>query len=152
MCRHGWLVGCEAGVTEDAGNRTDVDDPTVSMLDHVARHRLGNKEAATEIRIEDEVPVVPRHIERGFAHVAAGIIDEMCTWGESGDCGPSSWLRYWIVRVRRARGATARRPLASSSATKGRRSSLVAAGKYEIGTGRGEGKGDVLAETPAGSG
>ena len=37
---------------------------------------LGDKEAAAQIGIEDQVPIVPGHIERRLAHIAAGIVDQ----------------------------------------------------------------------------
>ena len=46
------------------------------MGDHAACDRLGNEEAAAQIRIEHKVPVVPGDFERRLADIAACVVHE----------------------------------------------------------------------------
>src|SRR4029077_3596888 len=70
-------VGCEAGVTGVAGNRTNVDDAPAAARDHAAAgDGLGEKKAAAQIRVEDEVPVVPGNLSGWLWPGAAGVVDQ----------------------------------------------------------------------------
>src|ERR1700678_39690 len=66
----------DAGITEDARNRSDVDNPSVAAFDHAARECLGNKERTAQICVEYQVPIVPGNVERRFAHVATRVVDK----------------------------------------------------------------------------
>jgi hypothetical protein len=46
------------------------------MRHHLFCDCLGDEEGAPQIRVENEVPVVPRHVNGPFPHVAAGVVDE----------------------------------------------------------------------------
>ncbi len=69
-------VGREPRISEDARHRTDIDDAPIAMLDHAARHLLRDKEGSAQIRVEHHVPIVPGHIESGFAGIASGVVDQ----------------------------------------------------------------------------
>ena len=43
---------------------------------HVSRHRLRDEKGAAQVRVENQVPVVPRDVDRFLPHVAAGVVDE----------------------------------------------------------------------------
>src|SRR5580700_287214 len=65
-----------ASVTGNAGDGSNVDDASVSARDHAAGHGLRHKKASAKICIENQIPFVPGHVERGFAHIAPGIVDQ----------------------------------------------------------------------------
>src|SRR5580704_1550551 len=69
-------VGAESGESGDAGNGADVDDAAVVVLHHAARNSLRDEEASTQIRIENQVPVVPSDVDGGLSNVATGVVDE----------------------------------------------------------------------------
>ena len=70
-------IGGEAGVPGDAGDAADEDDAAVLGGDHeFLGGLLGEEEGAAEVRVENEVPVVPGDIHGGLADVAAGVADE----------------------------------------------------------------------------
>src|SRR5262249_45446246 len=66
----------EARVAGDARYGTNVDDPARAARDHAPGHRLGNKERATEVGVEDCVPVVPCNVGGRLANIAAGVVDK----------------------------------------------------------------------------
>jgi hypothetical protein len=55
---------------------TNIDNSSVSSLDHVRCEGLRNEKGAAEVRVQHEIPVAPRNVYRGFANIAACIIDE----------------------------------------------------------------------------
>src|SRR5882762_3987880 len=52
-------VGPESGIASHAGHGTDVDDAPVLPRNHPTRDRLGNEEAAPQIGVENQVPIIP---------------------------------------------------------------------------------------------
>ncbi len=66
----------EACIPKHARHRTDIDDPPVALRNHPARHCLRHKEAAAQIRLHHQVPIVPRHIQRGLAHIASSVVHQ----------------------------------------------------------------------------
>jgi len=50
---------------------------------HSASHCLCDKEAAPQVGIEDQVPIFPGDINRRFADIATGIVDEDIDVAES---------------------------------------------------------------------
>jgi hypothetical protein len=48
----------------------------IAALHHAAGDGLRGEEDTAEIGVEDQVPIVPGHFERGLANVAAGVVDE----------------------------------------------------------------------------
>ena len=113
---------------------------------------LRDEEAAAQVGVEDQVPVVPGDVEGGLAHVAAGVVDEDVDLAEGGFGFGAPCSRCWRWSRTSSSSATARRPRASISASKGARVSRLAAGEDEVGAGVGERAGEVLAEAAAGAG
>ncbi len=144
-------VGREAGVAKDAGDGADVDDAAVAALDHTAGDGLGDEEAAAQVGVEDEVPVVPGDVESGLADVAAGIVDEDVNraeggfgfFGEALDAGGVADVEFQRDGAA-AEGVDLGFEVGECFA--------AAAGEDEVGSGAGEGAGEVLAEAAAGSG
>src|ERR1700728_1725938 len=77
-------VGREPRIAKDAGNRTDVDDAAIAMLDHASRNRLRDKESAPKICVEHQVPILPGDIERRLANIAARVIHQNVNLREPG--------------------------------------------------------------------
>ena len=69
-------IGRKAGISEDAGDRPDIDDASVAVGDHLPCHGLRHEKAAAQIRVEHQVPVVPGHIERRLPHVASRVVHQ----------------------------------------------------------------------------
>ncbi len=46
------------------------------MRHHALRNFLRDKEAASQIGIEDQIPVIPRDLERRLTDIASSIVDE----------------------------------------------------------------------------
>ena len=116
-----------------------------------SRDRLGDKEAAPQVGVENEVPVVPGDIERGFADIASGVVDQDVDLAEGGLSLLGHSLDAGWSRTSSA-SETARRPSASISASNAARCLALAAGEDEIGAGLRQGAGEILPEPAAGSG
>ena len=69
-------IGTEAGIPGNAGHRTDIDDAPVAARNHVTHDGLRDKKTSAQVRVENQVPIVPGDFQRGFADVATGIVDE----------------------------------------------------------------------------
>src|SRR5580693_9254203 len=69
-------VRCETSVTRNAGDGADVDDAPILTRNHAARHGLRHEKTSAKICVEDEIPIVPGYVERGFAHVASRVVHE----------------------------------------------------------------------------
>src|SRR5665213_2483738 len=91
-------------ISEYTRHRADVDDASVTVRHHAARQLLCNKEAAPQIGIEHEVPVLPADIESRLAHVASGIVDEnmyLATGGFGGGGHPFNAALVPYVKIER---------------------------------------------------
>ena len=82
-------IGSQPGVARHTGDGADIDDAPVAPGNHATRDCLGDKEASTQIRIQNQIPVFPGDLKRGFADVAAGIVHEDIDMSESSfsSCG-----------------------------------------------------------------
>src|ERR1700722_5060399 len=76
-------IGAEAGESGDAGDRADADDASVIVFDHAARNSLRDEERASQIRIENQIPVVPGDVDGGFSHVTTRVVHEDVDLAES---------------------------------------------------------------------
>lgn len=144
-------VGAEAGVSGDAGDGADIDDASVALLDHAAGEMLGDEEAAAEVGVEDEVPVVPGDVEGGLADVASGVVDEDVDLGDEG----VGFGGHGLDTLLAADVELKRDGLAAECfdfGDEGGQVGAFAGGDDEVGTGFGEGAAKVLAEAAAGSG
>ena len=69
-------VRAEPGIAHDRCHRSDVDDSAAAVRDHLPRHRLRDEERAAKVRVEDQIPIIPGHVDRLLPHVAAGVVHE----------------------------------------------------------------------------
>ena len=69
-------VGRDAGATQLALHRADVDDLAALAPDHVARHRLADQEHAVEVGLHQLVPVGLGELLERRAALHAGVVDE----------------------------------------------------------------------------
>src|SRR5205823_2073873 len=69
-------VWSEPCVACNAGHRSDIDDAPVPTRYHSPSNRLRHEKTSAQIRIENQVPIVPGHIESGFPDVASCIVNE----------------------------------------------------------------------------
>ena len=121
------------------------------MCAHVARYSLRDEEAAAQIGVEDQIPVVPCDVERGLADIASRVVDEDVnllerSFGFSGhalDAGMVAHIEFQRQRAT-AEGADFRFEFGEGFA--------ATAGEDQVGSGFGERACDVLAKPPAGAG
>ena len=141
----------EARVAGHAGDRADVDDAAVAVRNHAPRDRLRDEEAAAQIGVENDVPVVPGDVERGLANVAAGIVDEDVNLAEGGfGLGRHALDALLVAHIKLERDSAAaeRFDLGFECSQRLAR----AAGENKIGSGAGQCAREVLAKAAAGAG
>jgi hypothetical protein len=144
-------VWAEAGESGDAGDGADVDDAAVVVLDHATRNSLRNEETASQICVENQIPVVPRDVDGGLAHVAAGVVDEDVDLAEGGSGVGDKFLNAGVIADVEREGCCAAAEGFHFAFERGKRID-VAAGEDEIGASFCESAREMLAEAAAGAG
>src|SRR5580700_8402339 len=76
-------IRSEPRVARNRSDGADVDDAPIAARDHPARHGLSDKKTAAQIGLQNQIPVFPRHVERRFAHIAAGVVHQNIQMAES---------------------------------------------------------------------
>src|SRR5258708_897920 len=66
----------QSRISGHAGHRTYINDPPVSVRNHPPRHRLGHKKASAQIRVQNQIPIVPSHIQRRLPNIATRIVHQ----------------------------------------------------------------------------
>src|SRR6266581_679937 len=66
----------ESRVARDTGDRSDVNDASVTARDHATRYRLRNKETSTQVGVKNHVPVFPGYFERRLPDIATCVVHE----------------------------------------------------------------------------
>ncbi len=143
-------VGAESGITGDGGHRADVDDAAVVALDHAAGDSLRDEKTAAQVGIENQIPIFPGDFERGFANVAACIVDEDVDVAEVLFCVSSHLLDAVVIAdIEFERECFAAEGL--DFAFEFGEVRAFAGGEDKVGAGFGECAGHVLAEAAAGA-
>ena len=68
-----WAETCIPGY---AGDGSNVDDTSISARDHSACHGLSNEKTPAQISIENQIPIVPAHVQRWLSHITSGVVHE----------------------------------------------------------------------------
>src|SRR6267154_2241882 len=63
-------------ITRHAGHRPYINDASVTARDHPSRHRLRHKKTSAQIRIQNQIPIVPGHIQGRLANIAARVVHQ----------------------------------------------------------------------------
>ena len=63
-------------VAVETDDEVDVDDPAVAGLDHVRQHPCGQMEDARQVRLDDGIPFVRRHLRQRAVAGDPGVVDE----------------------------------------------------------------------------
>src|SRR6266498_2382049 len=69
-------VWSQSRVTCDAGHRSNVNNAAIVAGYHVPCDGLRNEETSAQIRVQDEVPIVPGYVQSRLADITAGIVDQ----------------------------------------------------------------------------
>ena len=120
-------------------------------MHHAARDGLRDEEGAAQIGVEHQVPVVPGDVERGLAHVAAGVVDQDVNLAER----RSGCFRHvadagLVADIERERERAAAEGF--DLGLEGRQVGRIAAGDDQVGARAGEGAREILAEAAARAG
>jgi hypothetical protein len=112
---------------------------------------LGDEEAAAQVGVEDEVPVVPGDLECGFADVASGVVDEDVDLADGFVGRGGHGLNAFLIAYVEGEGDGA---AAEGFDLRDEWEQVVfaAAGEDEVCAGFGEGACEILAEATAGPG
>ena len=144
-------VRAESGITGDSGDRADVDDAAVVAVDHAASNGLRDEKTAAQVCIENQIPIFPSDFERGFANVAAGVVDEDVDVAEVFFGGGDHLFDAVViadVEFEREGFAAEGMDFFLEFGEVG----FIAAGEDQVGAGFGERASEVLAEAAAGTG
>jgi hypothetical protein len=63
----------------------------------VPRDRLRDEETAAEVRFKNEIPIVPRNIQRRFADIAACIVNQDVDSPERSICGGNHFRDALVI-------------------------------------------------------
>src|SRR5579862_2514049 len=144
-------VWSEASIARDAGDGSNVDDATVTALHHPARDSLGDEKAATQVGVENQVPVIPGHVERRLAHVASGVIYEDVDVAKFFLSRGGHFLNAVVVAYIQCEGKRSAAESLDFFLEVGERVRM-AAGEHKVGPGVGQSSSERLAEAATGTG
>src|SRR6185312_1708681 len=135
----------------DAGDGTDVDDAAVAPRDHALGNGLRDEKAATQIRIEDLVPVIPGYVDGWLANIHAGIVHQDVDAAISlFRTGGHLFDTFMIANVQGERDGTP--PQALDFFLKRQEMIAMTAGKDQVRAGPGERASKLLSEPATGTG
>src|SRR5215469_16948088 len=143
-------IRAQSRISRHTGDRSYIDDAPITTRDHTPGHRLRHKEAATQVRVENKIPVIPRNFKRRLAHVTTRVVDEDIDLPERFFGGRHHLVNALpVAYIQFERDRTP--PQAAHLRLKGHEVVAMATGEYKVRSGSRQGTRECLTQPATGS-
>src|SRR5450755_792057 len=69
-------VGAKSRIARNAGDGTDVNDSPISARHHSTRHASRDEKTSPQIGVENQIPVIPCHVQRRLTDITSSIVNQ----------------------------------------------------------------------------